>query len=163
MAEEALPKVLFFASRESLRDWFERHHARASELWVGYYKRGSGRTAVTYLEAVEEALCFGWIDGRLRSLDGDSYAHRYTPRGPKSRWSATNVARARALERAGRMRPAGRAAFHRGVDRAFRADGDVTSTRSSRSRPTRASVPAGRRRRARRRSSRLPSRGAALR
>ena len=101
----------FFATREELRNWFEANAARATELWIGYYKRGSGRSSVGYPEAVLEALCFGWIDGQVRRIDDASYTNRFTPRGPKSTWSLANVENVRQLIREGRMRPAGLRAF----------------------------------------------------
>jgi len=103
----------FFSSPALLRRWFERHHAERTELLIGFYKKGSGRPSVTYSEALDEALCVGWIDGVRRSLDSDSYTIRFTPRKPFSYWSAINRRRAAALEAAGRMGPAGLAAFER--------------------------------------------------
>jgi uncharacterized protein YdeI (YjbR/CyaY-like superfamily) len=94
-----------------LRRWFEKNHASTDELWIGYYKKGTGKPAVTYLEAVEEALCFGWIDGQVRSLDDLRYANRYTPRRSGSRWSRVNVAKVEELIRRGRMHAAGLRAF----------------------------------------------------
>ena len=105
------PRVRMFADAGQLRAWFELNHGRARELWIGYYKKGVGKTAVSYPAALEEALCFGWIDGQLRSIDDERYANRYTPRRPGSRWSQTNVAKVRELRRAGRMRPSGLKAF----------------------------------------------------
>lgn len=106
-------KARFFASQEALRRWFEEHHATAKEIWIAYPKKGTRGRGISYLEAVEEALCFGWVDGRLRSLDERSYANRYTPRRPGRRWSETNVARFRELQRSGRVHRAGAAAFRR--------------------------------------------------
>ncbi len=103
--------VVFFEAPTDLRAWLERHHAEATELWVGFYKKGSGRPSVTYHEALDEALCFGWIDGVRKNLDADSYTNRFTPRKPNSYWSRVNVRRAEELVRLGRMHPAGRAAF----------------------------------------------------
>lgn len=114
------PNVKFFAEREDLRAWFERNHEKARELWIGYYKAGSGRKGVTYAQAVEEALCFGWIDGQVRSLDALSYANRYSPRRPSSRWSRVNLARVGELFRDGRMHSDGIRAF-----RARRPDSPV--------------------------------------
>ncbi|HZY92977.1 MAG TPA: hypothetical protein VFG07_09455 [Thermoplasmata archaeon] len=105
------PQARFFRTRASLRAWFVAHHATAPELWIGYYKRGVNRKSVNYLEAVEEAMCFGWVDGLLRSLDHESYANRYTPRRPGSHWTDANVKKARALIADGRMRPAGLRVF----------------------------------------------------
>ena len=103
----------FFASPALLRRWFERHHADRTELLIGFYKKGSGRPSVTYSDALDEALCVGWIDGVRRSLDSESYTIRFTQRKTVSYWSAVNRRRAAALEAQGRMRPAGRAALER--------------------------------------------------
>jgi uncharacterized protein YdeI (YjbR/CyaY-like superfamily) len=102
---------VFFATRDELRAWLERHHAERDELWVGLYKKGSGKPSVTWPEVVDEALCFGWIDGVRRSLGPDSYVNRLTPRRPRSNWSAVNVKRVGELIAEGRMTPAGLAAF----------------------------------------------------
>ena len=107
----AAPKPRFFRTPEEFRAWLEKNHASRTELWVGYYKKGSGRPSMTWPESVDEALCFGWIDGIRKGIDAERYMNRFTPRKPKSNWSAVNVARVTELERAGRMRPAGRAAF----------------------------------------------------
>jgi uncharacterized protein YdeI (YjbR/CyaY-like superfamily) len=109
--DEIRQKARFFRDRSELRSWLERHHATETELWIAYYKRGVDARAVTYLEAVEEALCFGWIDGQVRSLGERAYANRYTPRKPGSRWSRVNVRKAKQLLEGGRMHPAGAAAF----------------------------------------------------
>jgi len=101
----------FFATPDEWRAWLEEHHATEDELLVGFHKRGSGRPSLTWPESVDEALCFGWIDGVRRRIDDDSYSIRFTPRRPRSRWSRVNVARVAELTREGRMRPAGRAAF----------------------------------------------------
>ncbi|MFZ1022995.1 MAG: YdeI/OmpD-associated family protein [Thermoplasmata archaeon] len=109
--DEIRTKVRFFERPEKLRAWFERHHASATELWIGYFKKGAARAGLGYPEAVEEALCFGWIDGQVRSLDARSYANRYTPRRPGSPWSQTNIAQVRELVAQGRMHRAGVVAF----------------------------------------------------
>ena len=103
--------VLYVASTDELRDWFDAHHATARELWLGYWKKATGRPSVTWSEAVDEALCVGWIDGVRYSIDGERSAQRFTPRRKGSTWSAINVAKVEALTAAGRMRPAGLAAF----------------------------------------------------
>jgi uncharacterized protein YdeI (YjbR/CyaY-like superfamily) len=103
--------VIYFASPEALRDWFDAHHEMASELWVGYHKRSTGRPSLTWPEAVDEALCVGWIDGVRMSVDAERFVQRFTPRRPGSTWSATNVAKVERLMAEGRMRPAGVAAF----------------------------------------------------
>jgi uncharacterized protein YdeI (YjbR/CyaY-like superfamily) len=104
-------KPRYFATAAELRSWFQQHHDTADELWVGVHKKRSGRPSITWPEAVDEALCFGWIDGIRRSVDDDSYANRFTPRKPSSHWSAKNTRRFQELEEEGRVRPAGRRAF----------------------------------------------------
>jgi uncharacterized protein YdeI (YjbR/CyaY-like superfamily) len=115
---DAIPNAIFFATPAEFRAWLEEHHASARELWVGYRKRATGLPSMTWPESVDEALCFGWIDGVRRSIDTKSYAIRFTPRSPRSTWSAVNIGRAQALIEEGRMHPAGLAAFEaRSVDR----------------------------------------------
>jgi len=104
-------KPRFFATPERFREWLSEHHATQTELLVGYYKRGSGRPSITWPESVDEALCYGWIDGVRRSLSEEAYTIRFTPRRPTSIWSAINVARVEALTELGRMTPAGKRAF----------------------------------------------------
>ena len=106
-------KVRFFSTPEELRAWFLERHARDAEVWIGYPKKGCGRAGVTYAQAVDEALCFGWVDGQVRSLGPESYANRYTPRRPGSRWSQRNLQHIERLTREGRMHPAGQATFDR--------------------------------------------------
>ena len=106
-------ETVFFETPAALRAWFQQHHASHKELWVGYYKKGSGLPSITWPESVDEALCFGWIDGVRKSLDATSYHIRFTPRKPRSTWSKVNIAKVQALEAAGKMTPAGRAAFER--------------------------------------------------
>jgi uncharacterized protein YdeI (YjbR/CyaY-like superfamily) len=101
----------FFDSAAELREWFEQHHESAPELFVGYWKKGSGRTGVTHPEAIEQALCFGWIDSISRSLDDQRYRVRFTPRRRGSVWSAINIAKIAELTERGLMRPAGLLAF----------------------------------------------------
>lgn len=102
---------IFFASPAELRAWLGEHHAREAALWVGFRKKGSGRVGITWPEAVDQALRFGWIDGVRKGIDADSYRIRFTPRRARSIWSAVNVARAQELIEAGLMCPAGLAAF----------------------------------------------------
>lgn len=104
-------KIKFFKSPADFRAWLEQHHATAPELWVGYYKKDSGKPSITWPESVDEALCFGWIDGIRKSVDDTSYTIRFTPRRPRSIWSAVNINRVQELTRQGRMRPAGEKAF----------------------------------------------------
>lgn len=106
-------KPRFFASPSAWRAWLEEHHADTEELWVGLYKRDSGRPSITWPEAVDGALCFGWIDGLRKSIDDISYKIRFTPRKPRSVWSAVNVKRASELSNTGLMHPAGLAAFQK--------------------------------------------------
>jgi uncharacterized protein YdeI (YjbR/CyaY-like superfamily) len=106
----------FFATPTEFRAWFAEHHGSAGELLFGFYKIGSGRPSVTWPEAVDEALCFGWIDGVRRRVDDTSYTIRFTPRRRRSTWSAVNIKRARELIAEGRMRPAGLAAFEARTD-----------------------------------------------
>lgn len=103
--------VIHFASATGFRRRLEKNHATTSELQVGFYKKASGRGGLTYKEAVDEALCFGWIDGIVRKLDADSFTHRFTPRKSGSNWSNVNVRNVARLTAAGRMHPAGLAAF----------------------------------------------------
>jgi uncharacterized protein YdeI (YjbR/CyaY-like superfamily) len=103
--------IAFFKSQSEFRHWLEANHDKVSELWVGFYKKASGQTGLTYAEAVDEALCFGWIDGIKKRVDELSYTHRFTPRKPKSNWSLINTRRAEALKKLGRMTPAGWKAF----------------------------------------------------
>jgi uncharacterized protein YdeI (YjbR/CyaY-like superfamily) len=100
-----------FASQRAFRAWLAKHHETAREVVVRCYKVREKEKGITYAEAVDEALCFGWIDGVRRSGDAESFNVRFTPRTPKSVWSAVNIRKATALEAAGRMRPAGRVAF----------------------------------------------------
>jgi uncharacterized protein YdeI (YjbR/CyaY-like superfamily) len=106
----------FFEIPAELRAWLERYHDSETELWVGFRRKGSGRPSITWPESVDEALCFGWIDGVRKSVDETSYKIRFTPRKPTSTWSSVNIARVAELEAEGRMRPAGRAAFERRSD-----------------------------------------------
>jgi uncharacterized protein YdeI (YjbR/CyaY-like superfamily) len=104
-------RVMVFADAGEFRAWLEEHHATASEVWVGYYRKGVPKHSISYREAVEEALCFGWIDGISRRIDDEVTANRYTPRRRTSSWSAVNIARVGELKAAGRMHPAGLRAF----------------------------------------------------
>ena len=104
-------KPKFFRQPSAFRAWLAKNHATAGELLVGFHKKGSGKPSMTWPESVDEALCFGWIDGIRKSLDDDSYTIRFTPRRPKSIWSVVNIKRAGALMDAGAMAPAGLSAF----------------------------------------------------
>jgi uncharacterized protein YdeI (YjbR/CyaY-like superfamily) len=104
-------KPVFFATPIDWRRWLARHHATAAELLVGFHKRGTGRPCITWPESVDQALCYGWIDGVRRSLGDSSYTIRFTPRRPGSIWSAVNLKRVAALKRQGLMRAAGLRVF----------------------------------------------------
>jgi uncharacterized protein YdeI (YjbR/CyaY-like superfamily) len=104
-------KPPFFAAASDFRRWLERHHDSASELLVGFYKVGSGRPSMTWPESVDQALCFGWIDGVRKRIDDESYTIRFTPRKPRSIWSAVNIRRATELTKLGLMQPSGLRAF----------------------------------------------------
>ena len=104
-------KIKYFKSASEFRRWLVVNHDRVSELWVGFFKKDSGRGGLTYAEAVDEALCFGWIDGLKKRVDELSYTHRFTPRKPKSNWSRINIQHVERLKKAGRMRPAGLKAY----------------------------------------------------
>src|SRR5438132_13396751 len=104
-------KVTYFSTPADLRKWFRANHAKAAELWVGFYKKDSGRPSLTWPESVDEALCVGWIDGLRKSIDADSYKIRFTPRRTDSVWSSVNIRRVQELIGQKRMRPAGLRAF----------------------------------------------------
>ena len=106
-------EVHFFETPAEWRAWLEANHATANEVEVGFRRRSTGLPSMTWSEAVDEALCFGWIDGVRHSIDETSYRNRFTPRKPNSTWSKVNIAKVQALEAAGKMTPAGRAAFER--------------------------------------------------
>jgi len=106
-----MPMKLKPRSRAHWRNWLEANHAIATEVWLVFVKQKTGRANLSYNDAVEEALCFGWIDGVKRSVDDDHYMHRFTPRKSNSRWSPSNKARARRMLDAGQMAPAGKKAI----------------------------------------------------
>ena len=102
---------VFFKTPAAFRRWLAAHHDTETELWVGYYRKDTGKASITWPESVDEALCYGWIDGIRKRVDDESYMNRFTPRRPRSMWSAINARRARALIAEGRMQPAGLKAF----------------------------------------------------
>jgi uncharacterized protein YdeI (YjbR/CyaY-like superfamily) len=97
----------FFTEPDQFRQWLERNHDRAAELLLGFHKKSSEKKSITYAEALDEALCFGWIDGVRKSFNETSYTIRFTPRKPRSIWSNVNVRHVERLTKAGRMHPAG--------------------------------------------------------
>ena len=109
-------KPTFFKTPIEFRKWLEKNHAAAQELWVGFYKKASGKPSLTWPESVDEALCFGWIDGIRKGLDEVSYTIRFTPRRSRSVWSSVNIKRIEELKRQGRMRPAGLRAYEARIE-----------------------------------------------
>lgn len=107
------PDVVFFERPSDFRAWLREHHETADVQWVGFWKKGTGRASITWPESVEEALCYGWIDGLRKSIDDEAYMIRFTPRRPRSHWSRKNVDTYRALDEAGRIKAAGREAWGR--------------------------------------------------
>ena len=103
----------FFTSAEALRRWMERHHDRVGEVWLGFYRKHTKRRGISYSEALDVALCFGWIDGIRKKLDETSYTNRFSPRRPGSIWSTVNIRHVERLTAAGLMHPAGLAAYER--------------------------------------------------
>lgn len=119
----------YFKTRKEWREWLEKNHSNAEEIWIRYYKKGSGRPGIPYNDAVEEALCFGWIDGKIQSINQDYYIQRFSPRRSGSRWSKYNIDRVVKLIDAGKMSPAGLEAFREaqknpGLIYENRSDGD---------------------------------------
>lgn len=109
----APPKPKFFQTAGAFRQWLAANHESEAELLVGFHKKGTGKPTLTYQEALDEALCAGWIDGVRRSVNAESYSIRFTPRKPQSIWSAVNIKRVKELIEAGRMQPSGLAAFEK--------------------------------------------------
>jgi uncharacterized protein YdeI (YjbR/CyaY-like superfamily) len=108
--------IVFFPTPDDFRRWLEAEGEKTFELLVGFHKKSSGKPSISYSEALDEALCFGWIDGVRHSIDADAYTIRFTPRKPKSQWSAVNIRHVERLTKAGRMRPAGVKAFEGAKD-----------------------------------------------
>jgi uncharacterized protein YdeI (YjbR/CyaY-like superfamily) len=106
----ALP-TLQFKTQKAFETWLAKNHAKAPGVWVQFAKKASGVQSITYAEAVEAALCYGWIDGQSKSIDDTAWIQKYTPRGPKSIWSKINRGKVEALIENGRMKPAGLAAI----------------------------------------------------
>ena len=104
---------VFFTNSAEFRKWLEENHRTETELIVGYYKVGTKKPSMSWSESVDEAICFGWIDGIRKSIDEESYCNRFTPRNPKSNWSAINIKKVEELIRQGKMMPAGLAAFEK--------------------------------------------------
>lgn len=124
------PKPLDFRSAAAWRRWLERNHDRSDGEWVYLYKKGASRTGLRYPEALDEALCFGWIDGQVRTVDDDRFRQRWTPRRKNSNWSEVNKHKVRALSRAGRMAEPGLVAV-----RAAKRDGRWSGERAEAKQP----------------------------
>jgi uncharacterized protein YdeI (YjbR/CyaY-like superfamily) len=103
----------FFEEPSAFRAWLQEHHLTGTALLVGFYKKATGKLSITWPESVDEALCFGWIDGVRKRVDDESYTIRFTPRRPRSIWSAVNIERVSHLQKQGLMQPAGLQAFAR--------------------------------------------------
>lgn len=118
---DKINKIKFFKTQSDLRKWFEKNHDKLSELWIGYYKIKTGKASITWKQSVDEALCFGWIDGIRYSIDDESYKIRFTPRKPRSIWSKVNINRVNELIKLGLMRPSGLTVFkNRDADKSNR-------------------------------------------
>jgi|SRR5579859_2529643 len=126
-------KILSFRSSSEFRKWLAENHRQSDGIWLRIFKKESGEASVTYAEALDEALCFGWIDGQKQRHDDSSWRQKFTPRRPKSGWSKINTQHAERLIQAGRMKPAGQAAID-----AAKKDGRWTSAYDS---PSKATIP----------------------
>ena len=120
---------LYLKTREEWHNWLEENHSTTDEVWLIYYKKPSGKPRIPYVEAVEEALCFGWIDGKIKRINEDYFIQRFTPRRPGSRWSKYNMERVKRLISEDRMKPVGLEAFKKALEKPEliydnRADGD---------------------------------------
>lgn len=100
-------KLLTFKSPTAFRNWLEKHHARSDGIWLRIFKKDSGKKSLTYAEALDQAICYGWIDGQKKSFDEESWLQKFTPRRPKSGWSRMNTQHVERLTKAGAMTPAG--------------------------------------------------------
>lgn len=111
-----MAELIFFRTQEEFSLWLENHHNVVTELWIGFYKKGTNRESITWPDSVDVALCFGWIDGIRKTIDSESYKIRFTPRKTNSVWSAVNVNKAKTLIQLGAMRPEGAILFHNRSD-----------------------------------------------
>jgi len=105
--------ITYFATQQDFRNWLENNHDKETELLVGFYKVDSGKPSITWPQSVDQALCFGWIDGIRKSVDSESYCIRFTPRKPRSTWSAINIRKVEEMNKLGLMLPAGLSAFEK--------------------------------------------------
>lgn len=118
-------KMLYVSDRNKWRLWLEKNHDKKREIWLIYYKKHTSKARIPYDDAVEEALCFGWIDSTVKGIDKDKYAQRYSPRNPKSGWSEPNIQRVRKLISLGKMTPAGLAVIRYDNDSAYKIPADI--------------------------------------
>ena len=105
-------KPIYFKNSEALRSWFEKNYQKENTVWIGFYKKDTGLESITWTESVDQALCFGWIDGIRKKVDEKSYKIRFTPRNPRSHWSAVNLEKIKQLKQAGLMKPEGLKVFN---------------------------------------------------
>jgi uncharacterized protein YdeI (YjbR/CyaY-like superfamily) len=110
---------LYLKTRKEWRSWLEKNHKTSEEVWLRYYKKPSGKPRIPYVDAVEEALCFGWIDGKIKRINEDYYIQRFTHRRPGSRWSKYNIERIKKLTEQGLVKPAGLQAFKESVKKPY--------------------------------------------
>ena len=108
---------LYIIDRKEWRKWLKKNHSTSEEVWLRYYKKPSGKPRIPYNDAVEEALCFGWIDGKIKRINEEYYIQRFTPRRPGSRWSKYNIDRVKKLKKEGLMKPAGLKAYKEALDK----------------------------------------------
>lgn len=108
---------LYLTNRKEWREWLEKNHTSFDEVWLIYYKKQSGKPRIAYADAVEEALCFGWIDGKIKRINEDYYIQRFTPRRPGSRWSKYNIERVQRLIKHGLMKPEGMELYRKALER----------------------------------------------
>ena len=113
MAKGSESDPIFFKGQAEYRAWLEKNHDKAAELWIGFWRKSTGKPSLTWQECVDQSLCFGWIDGIRKTIDEHSYKQRVTPRRATSMWSQINIRRVGELTATGQMRPAGRAAFEK--------------------------------------------------
>lgn len=111
-----MKQELCVSSREEWRSWLKKDQARTEEVWLVYYKKHTGTLSISYMDSVEEALCFGWIDGIKKRIDEEKYTHRFTPRKSKSKWSEINVRLAKKMIDEGKMTPLGFTVFEQRLD-----------------------------------------------
>lgn len=108
-------KKLYFINREEWREWLQKHHLAEKAVWLIYYKKHTQQKTISYSDAVEEAICFGWIDGQVKKIDDDKYMQRYTPRRKKSLWSELNIERAKKMNKLGQMTEWGLKVYREGI------------------------------------------------